>query len=510
MNELSQIRDELTKIITFFDKNRQPKEKNRNIGKLKWITPDDYNKMSSLVISKNIAGIKAAIKKYGDIMNKKIEKKENIINRKKKIEEIKKIRDQIKSFLNDKNFILTIDKTFIDRVNRMMSPGSTSKRYHLEAILKTLKNSRKIYDNVNPNRSTSDNLLNDFFNNYVKNYDNDKQIRIMGELDEFVRSMGGMVENIDPTMTNNIINQIREREEGIKEPILYNQQTKENEKINISTKENEEKKRRDEKISNAVNEYISQIESGNYEYPLLYGMIQVLANEASGYPYNENSEYLLNLIRERMDRDVINGIITPKDRRDSLDLLDTFNRYVNRDNIPNYNEYDEHFRFRRHDPIHVNIGRKLVGEVAKLTKGPTIAQSLGLSRNSIDNIGKFAETFGHFVPTIAKFLIGAALTYGGVNFIDSIFNKNNLSGEEFIKLNQIKPFKINEDVEEIVKQTPPPLGEFGPPQGGIIPRTGPAIYLKPFISKEYILNKNRENYLRQRNLRQRNIRQNKI
>ncbi len=51
-----------------------------------------------------------------------------------------------------------------------------------------------------------------------------------------------------------------------------------------------------------------------------------------------------------------------------------------------------------------------------------------------------------------------------------------------------------------IKQTPPPLGEFGPQQGYIIPRRGPAVYLKPFANKEDMMNKQREEALRQRDI----------
>ena len=106
---------------------------------------------------------------------------------------------------------------------------------------------------------------------------------------------------------------------------------------------------------------------------------------------------------------------------------------------------------------------------------------------------------------------------GTISFYYFNNDNNKISGEEFIKINQVKPFKPIEDksvaltiykptqnknrINEIVQQPPPPLGEFGPPQGYIIGRRGEPVYLKPFITKDYILNKQREEALRQRDVK---------
>lgn len=128
------------------------------------------------------------------------------------------------------------------------------------------------------------------------------------------------------------------------------------------------------------------------------------------------------------------------------------------------------------------------------------------------------------LPSLAVTLpvIGGA-TYGGYKMAKNLLTTNGLlkSNESQIipkksflearqfnknlKISPRRPLLKNDPYlqkNELLQQTPPPLGEFGPPQGYIIGRSGPAEYLKPFVNKEDILNNRREQFLRQRNIRQ--------
>lgn len=76
--------------------------------------------------------------------------------------------------------------------------------------------------------------------------------------------------------------------------------------------------------------------------------------------------------------------------------------------------------------------------------------------------------------------------YKNISYLaDRQFNKN-------LTISQRRPM--------IIYRQPSPLGQFAPQQGYIIPRRGPAIYLKPFTQKYEKENKERQEYLRQRDI----------
>lgn len=135
---------------------------------------------------------------------------------------------------------------------------------------------------------------------------------------------------------------------------------------------------------------------------------------------------------------------------------------------------------------------KLREEEKKDIKGLKDIESLeeikGASPIVLNNL---LSALGKIGKLTAQFLIPVGLGVG----ISSKLLKDNTASQ---KTNGLLTHQYYSNV--VKPLTPPPLGEFGPPQGNIISRRGPALYLKPFANKEDMMNKQREEALRQRDI----------
>lgn len=190
---------------------------------------------------------------------------------------------------------------------------------------------------------------------------------------------------------------------------------------------------------------------------------------------------------------------------------DTFGKKIYEGLTPKYKFYAN---LAKNAPYWLNHIDKFINGVINV--GTTLSDTLSFLKAALPSI----------IPTLA--VTGGAV-YGGYKMTRNLMAQNTLllygreqptpkisflEARQFnkdLKISQRRPLlkddtkkQINELVQQNPppKQTPPPLGEFGPSQGFIIGRRGEAEYLKPFVNKEDILNNRREQFLRDRDIRE--------